>query len=54
MRDLVIGGQTCYVQSSVRNKAVHYNSEKRKHMRSGRFLLVETFCRTKLWESVGV
>lgn len=27
---------------------------KKKHMRTGRFLSEGTFCRTKLWESVGV
>jgi len=54
MKGPVISGKTRYVQSSVGNYAVHCKNEKRKHMRTGTFLLEEATCRTKLWESVGV
>lgn len=37
-----------------RTKPFIATEKKRKRTSTGRFLLEEIFCRTKLWESVGV
>lgn len=51
--ELVIGGKIC-LDSLCRTKPFIATKKKRKHTSTGRFLLEETLCRTKLWESVGV